>query len=598
MSDHVSGGRMLNKAVCFLCRQRKTRCNRNIPECDSCSKAGVECQYVQVKRKPGLRAGYVSTLEERLTKLEKEFQEMKVDGIRAVPAVNVSSSASIAAPSAHVTPDRPAEATSRSVRYTPLDFDPLTANVLNELCAVWFEKYHSWFPILHGPSLMDVLQTAPVLSNTAHYNVFKAIAAVTIPHSYRSDSLTNDQRRQCSEELRGQVVMDSISQLSLQSLQALLILTIRDYGSGRLSECWNLVALAKRMSTQLGYRDMVANYCDNFNQLSTIPPRILPLPVSLVNKEERIRAYWMVEVLDGSSTLGAAWNLNISRPENTALLPCSDTVFTFPEALISVWSFGEAEISSAHSWYVILVTRELWHVHCFLQKTFDTHSATERVRWQTECKGVDQQLVEWRTKFEEAIMQVRAESGNTYDPNVIQTQCIMDLAIISLYQRLALPPAGLEEAQEPWYHAIQRCLDACGDMTTVLRVVDDANLENMNPLIIPCIFVASRFLVVHAKWLNVEIPRNLDLLVYSLKTCGLRWSLARRLERVIRTATAEQKLPSSMSSLPVQFYDLQYSYYDIDESIRIWAEGLHPWMHLAGLEQRVLDQSSFMFPNA
>jgi hypothetical protein len=49
------------------------------------------------------------------------------------------------------------------------------------------------------------------------------------------------------------------------------------------------------MGTQLGLRDLVANHCDNFNQVSTIPPRMLPLPVSLVNREEKIRAYWMTE---------------------------------------------------------------------------------------------------------------------------------------------------------------------------------------------------------------------------------------------------------------------------------------------------------------
>ena len=50
-----------------------------------------------------------------------------------------------------------------------------------------------------------------------------------------------------------------------------------------------------RMGTQLGLRDLVAHHCDNFNQVSTLPPRMLPLPVSLVNREEKIRAYWMTE---------------------------------------------------------------------------------------------------------------------------------------------------------------------------------------------------------------------------------------------------------------------------------------------------------------
>jgi hypothetical protein len=140
----------------------------------------------------------------------------------------------------------------------------------------------------------------------------------------------------------------------------------------------------------------------------------------------------------------------------------------------------------------------------------------------------------------------------------------------------------------------------------------DTHLENISPLIVSCIFVAARFflgissplqadqylhVLVHAKLLNVEIPRNLDLLVYSLKTCGLRWSYARRLEKVIRTATADHKLPTTMSSLPVQFYDLQYSYLDIDEALRVWAEGLEPWMHLAGLEHPALDQNAILNPN-
>ncbi|KAF2241666.1 hypothetical protein BU26DRAFT_524829 [Trematosphaeria pertusa] len=598
--ESSSDARRLSKTVCLLCRQRKIRCNRKLPKCESCTRAAVECQYIAVRNRPGLRAGYVSELEERLAKLEREVQLLKADrpvGPASMVDVNSVATSSSSDHSIQDAPASIAHISPRSARCSPSDFDPLSSGILDELCRAWFEKYHPWFPILHQPSLLEVLQTSPILASTVHYIVFKAVAAVTIPHSYHSDSLTNDQRRTLSDDLRSQVVMEAISQLSLQSLQAVLILTIRDYGAGRLSEFWNLIALAKRMGTQLGLRDLVANQCDNFHQISTIPPRMLPLPNSLVNREEKIRAYWMTEVLDGSSTVGAAWNLNISRPESTGLLPCSDTIWSFPEAVISAWSFGDFEMSSAYSLYVMLVTNELYHVHRFLQQSFDTQSATERVQWQNECRAVDEGLIAWRVKFAAAQVRMNAEHGGSYDPNIILTHCALDLATISLYQRLALPPSGLEEAQGPWYHAIQRCLDACDSITNVLRAMHDMNLENISPLIISCIFVAARFFLVHAKLLNVEIPRNLDLLVYSLKTCGLRWSYARRLEKVIRTATADHKLPSSMSSLPVQFYDLQYSYLDIDEALRVWAEGLEPWMHLAGLEHPALDQNAILMPN-
>ena len=106
---------------------------------------------------------------------------------------------------------------------------------------------------------------------------------------------------------------------------------------------------------------------------------------------------------------------------------------------------------------------------------------------------------------------MNVENGGTFDPNVVLTHCTLDLyvvltsicstiqllivfrAVISLYQRLALPPSGLEEAQGPWYHAIQRCLDACDSITNVLRGMHDTHLENISPLIISSIFVASRF---------------------------------------------------------------------------------------------------------
>ncbi len=51
--------------------------------------------------------------------------------------------------------------------------------------------------------------------------------------------------------------------------------------------------------------------------------------------------------------------------------------------------------------------------------------------------------------------------------------------------------------------------------------------------------------------------------------------LARRYETVIRTAVAEHHMPIGvMSSLPVQFFDLQYSTLDIDEALRIWVANI------------------------
>jgi hypothetical protein len=49
-----------------------------------------------------------------------------------------------------------------------------------------------------------------------------------------------------------------------------------------------------------------------------------------------------------------------------------------------------------------------------------------------------------------------------------------------------------------------------------------------------------------------------------------------------------------MTTLPLQFYDLQYSNIDIDEALRVSAEGLEPWMHLLGLDHPALDTAAIL----
>lgn len=265
------------------------------------------------------------------------------------------------------------------------------------------------------------------IEDTPYSFVLKAIIAVTVQHHCSSPILTTEALHLLSNDLRNQVMMEAFSNLSLRPLQAILILSVHDLGAGRLKEYWNLVALAKRMALQLGLRDLVAHHCRNFDRVSTLPPRMLVVPDSLVEREEKIRAYWMTEVLDSASTLGAAWNITISKPESTGLLPCSDAAWAFPEAVISAWPFDDLATSSGYSLYVMLATNELYHVHRFLQTSYNLYSSEERARRREDCQSVDEGLKAWRAKFDTMQLQLNADNGGQYDPNSILTQCTLDL---------------------------------------------------------------------------------------------------------------------------------------------------------------------------
>jgi hypothetical protein len=102
--------------------------------------------------------------------------------------------------------------------------------------------------------------------------------------------------------------------------------------------------------------------------------------------------------------------------------------------------------------------------------------------------------------------------------------------------------------QEPWYHAIQRCLDECNNLAESIRRLSEDNLENNSPHFVFCIFIAARFLLgkctvyivgtshsscrahwfyaVRSRTLQVDVPRCFDLLLYGLNVCAQRWYFA------------------------------------------------------------------------
>lgn len=133
-----------------------------------------------------------------------------------------------------------------SLATTELDLSLLSQATLCDLCDAWFEKYHPWFPVLYKLSILAVIQNSTHLVDSSLSIVLKAVVAVTLPHWSLSNPSSAVQREQLSTHFRSQVIMEAIGNLSLQSLQAVLITTILDYGAGKLSEFWNLVALCKK----------------------------------------------------------------------------------------------------------------------------------------------------------------------------------------------------------------------------------------------------------------------------------------------------------------------------------------------------------------
>jgi hypothetical protein len=82
---------------------------------------------------------------------------------------------------------------------------------------------------------------------------------------------------------------------------------------------------------------------------------------------------------------------------------------------------------SAYSLLVMLVSNELYHVHQFLQKSFDLQSSQDRLRRKSKCEAVDRRLLDWRQGFISSNAQLKSDHRSDFDPNIVLTQCILDL---------------------------------------------------------------------------------------------------------------------------------------------------------------------------
>ena len=150
------------------------------------------------------------------------------------------------------------------------------------------------------------------------------------------------------------------------------------------------------MATQLGLRDIV--HGDNDTQRFTVPPRMLPPPTSSIEREERVRAYWMTEALDGYSTLRAAWNVHILRPPLTKVLPCNTEEWECTEPIVDFLAFGDFESPSSFALYVSFVTNELFEMHQFLQQSFQTTTPEDRNYPDEDLKLARETTVERRKR--------------------------------------------------------------------------------------------------------------------------------------------------------------------------------------------------------
>lgn len=343
----------------------------------------------------------------------------------------------------------------------------------------------------------------------------------------------------------------------MNSLQALLIIAILDYGSDDIPSTFSLLAICRRMCENIGTFRQLLNRIEG-----ELPAQVGPPAMEINSGDEEIPLTWCILALDAASTLGVSW-----RDVSAALVDHLSSV-----AFISTPDFRDSFRTHTH-----LAAIGLQPVHEFF-------SAQARFAVPTEnpletCEEMFENLMSYVDGLPETSYTLLADGAIDFDVCQIFTLVLSHGAIIMIYQRFAFHnDHNVRELSR------YRCSLSCTALVNTVRNISDADTEiNNSPVFASLVFVAARFELALYRALGHPREPNFDILMHGVNMCGRRWPYARRLDIVLRAAIIEVDTGTT-TSLPAEFWDLTQSHLDISETLKKWVEYYKPSLFVGNLD--------------
>ncbi|KAJ9603090.1 hypothetical protein H2200_012385 [Cladophialophora chaetospira] len=572
---------------------------RRLPHCSFCQKAKVRCEYVTKTKKRGLRAGYVSQLENRLESLEQEVKKFKhgqagsftggsdtilsPDTSQPLPvelspgqrlSFTATPEAVFATPARLATPGTsqsiPVEPSPGQISVTSSSFQPsfqpgdqgrtyaesdaavadlmtLPHAYLHALVDLCFKETQHWLPILSRQHLQTALDALPTPLTHIDDVVLKAVIALQVAYSPQAITLGYYGRHRLSQYLRSQVLNEAFSKASLQSLQALLIVAILDYGSDNLPSTFSLMSVCRRICENIGLFRKLLSQMQTQSPAQVGPPAIGPN----TGDELAIPLTWASLALDAVSTVGISW-----RDVSAAVM----------DHLSSVAYVSTPDLRDSFRSHIHLAAIGLQPLHNFLYEHENGKYEQEQARAFATCDEIYHNLMNYVRAQPQTSYTLLADGLIDFDPNLVLTSMLSHASVVIVYARLV-------EGEGSSYNEIplQRSLQSCEDMAMALRSISDADLELNSPLLSMMIFVAARFKLLIYRKRHQKREVIFDTLMHGINMCGRRWGLARRLDIVLRSAIVQIDTGED-SSLPGDFWNLKKSHLDISEEMKGWVE--------------------------
>ncbi|KAJ5103523.1 fungal-specific transcription factor domain-containing protein [Penicillium argentinense] len=620
-----------DRPSCQGCRRRKLKCSRETPTCSQCHRLGSPCLYDVKKNKPGLKTGAVEGLSRRIEVLEDALREVqardsgpiensyqtfspengRLDGVvsllstvcmelckfnsRNTRMANESSPSS----SHHELPTCNRDASydslisqrARKRRRVDtcgnpniaiqLPLDNLDASsslpessLLEDIVNTYFERMHPWIPIIHETRFRRRMHDPDQRSSLVVILHAIVVAAIRFecPGNFEISVTEIDSIVKRSRSI---VVLTAMDNLSVENLQALIIIAFDDIGNGNTSRAWSIVGSLTRT---VEYLRLSVEDEDHGTQRLLKPLLSLAPSRQWVEEEERRRVFWNIFNLDRFCSVATGWNTSLTADDVHRRLPADGGFWHREEQVTTpffgIWDRSEARIGnsiaflpaqystapkspesatdspvqygSPHSAspsatqpdmstvgafaYCVEATESLSRVTTFfLQQKINFHDRREVSGWLTRFKELDLRLVHWKMflpqKWRDSNIS-RQPSLVHMDPNLTLAHLTHNTSMILLHQRIAYPPAEWANiVRLPSVCSAETCQNAAIEIQNMTAKYLD-NTPTSHPVsnqFVFCVFVAARVLLVNWRYYNSALPQELWHLVNSLDEIARRW---------------------------------------------------------------------------
>ncbi|KAF4554498.1 Tropolone cluster transcription factor tropK-like protein [Elsinoe fawcettii] len=428
-------------------------------------------------------------------------------------------------------------------------------------------SFHHYIPFVNKPRLKAKAREArwaPGLQLLLH-----AIVAACLPHV--DPELLNVGRpvHLVVSECRDVVMRHAIGELSIASLQSLVVLVCDLLNSGQQQRAWPLISSLTRA---VDYMQLTVDPSLERHDSLMRPLVLLPYSDDWTENEERRRLFWIVFLFDRFCTVHNGWNTSLTSEDVHQRLPADGYYFTREEPVLTpyfgIWNKSEARIGrslmdvpasykstdqsetpvshrSARSptrnapgkladpshlgafAYCIEATESLCQVVAyFIRQPVDWESKKDVLDWLTRFKELDLRLLNWKRllppKWKDSNI-ARAGEPVNMDPNLTIAHLSHNTSTTLLHYPIAYPPAAWSKTIPlPSACSAETCrLAASETLQIVTKFLSTTDIDFVNHQFTFCVYIAAKSLLGGPQ--EETDLQVLDSLVNCLNEISARW---------------------------------------------------------------------------